>query len=207
MPETPTELPKGFQIESDESEIETISYKTTGMGCLLWFLVILLLGIGGCFALVGYLEPAGMLKVFNSWDAWFGFGCGFAAMIYCTFFLTFHLFGSTVFVLHPTKLTICKRLFATSWAKSVDCDKMEYFEQIQEGDGSEAPYPFWCPFWGLSLMAGRRFELLVSQPMEKSDWLGRKLANFFGVPFKPYSSRGIGNPYDEIEVGSWSQSN
>lgn len=180
MPETTTEIPKGFRVESDESGNETISYKTTGMGCLLWFLVILQLGIGGCFAFIGYHEPAGMLKVFNARGAWFCFGCGFVAMIYFTSVLMFHLFGSTVFVVHPTKLTVRKRLFGLSSAKSIDRNKMEYYEQIKDGGGGDDSFPS----WGLNLWAGRRIKLLARQPIEKGDWLGPKLAQFFGIQYR-----------------------
>lgn len=185
MPESPNEFPKGFHVETDESGDELISYKTTGMGCLLWFLAILLLGIGGCFALVGYHDPAGMLKVFNGKGAWFCLGCGFVAMIYFVSFLTFHLFGSTVFGLYPSELVIRKRLFGLSSAKSIDRDKMEYFEQIKDGGGGDDSFPS----WGLNLIAGRRFKLLARQPIDKSEWLGSRLAKFFGIEFRQCSNQ------------------
>ncbi|MBC7819104.1 MAG: hypothetical protein IAG10_19620 [Planctomycetaceae bacterium] len=185
MSESPTELPKGFQIETDESGHEWISYRTSGMGCLLWFLVILLVGVGGSFALVANHDPAGMLRLFDSTGASIGLGCGLVAMAYFVWFLMFHLFGTTFFGLRPSELTIRKRLFGLSLAKSIDRDKMECFEQIKDGGEGDDSFPS----WGLNLLAGRRFRLLSRQPIEKSDWLGPKLAEFFGIEFKRCSRR------------------
>ena len=180
MPESLNEPPKGFRIATDESDDVIISYNTTGMGCLLWFLVILLVGVSGAFGVVGYYEPGGMRQLLNDRGGWFSLGCGIVAAIFFVSFLLFHLFGSTLFCLNSSGLTIRKCLFGLTWGKAIDRDNMEYLEQVKDGGEGEDSFPS----WGLNLMAGRRSKLLARQPIEKSDWLGRKLSEFFKIEFK-----------------------
>lgn len=178
MPETVINAPKGFEIQSEGSGDLKITYKSSGMGCFLGFLSLLLVLLFGAVVFLTLQDAEGMRRVINGRGAWIGFGGGMIAVIYFASVIVFHVFGSTVFELNTRNLRIRKQLLGLHLDRSIDRAEIEYIEQVSDNNGDS------FPSWGLNLVADRHFRLLVRQPIEKSDWLGQTLAEFYSVEFR-----------------------
>ena len=96
-------------------------------------------------------------------------------------------FGTTTFRLSSSRLTIQRRFLGFTWGCRIERAKMTCFEQTQRrSDGLEGTND---PSWGLIVGEPNWHPLLGRESEEASDWLGHKLAEFYGVEFKPYSGR------------------
>jgi hypothetical protein len=105
--------------------------------------------------------------------------------VYFTFFVLWLSFGRTEFVVSRENLIVRKKLFAFQREWQIPSEAIEYFEQVKNGGEGEDSFPS----WGLNVRARRQIPLLARQPIEKSDWLGRILSEFYQVEFRPCEKR------------------
>jgi hypothetical protein len=120
--------------------------------------------------------------------------CGWCVFGFMAFFplafgaiLLWFLFGRTRFRLSKEGLWVQKRLFFWKSVTFVPVETMRWMEQEKDGGREMEDDSF--ATWKLSLKASPGMELLRKQPIDKSDWLGRVLAEKYGIPFIPSEER------------------
>jgi len=177
----------GFNLlsQSDNSPF-VITYKTTGMGCMVAFLLILSLILGGTFLGFAMSDPSVFYDfVFVAWWTPICAFCGFLAIV--IFFLSaiWHLFGMTTFTMTNPELMVSRKLFFLKWGKSLKREQIDGFEQIKDGGEDEDSFPS----WGLNVRGARRMSLLSRQPIDKSDWLGKLLAEYYNADYLVSTNR------------------
>jgi hypothetical protein len=179
--------PEGFRvIEHKPHELLVLEYRTTGMGCMLAFISVVIVGLGGGF-LIGFIAAPDQLKeMFSSaWSSAAAGICGALALVHFSFFVLFHRFGSTRITATRDSLVITKALFFVSWSKRFSRVSMKSLEQVKDGGEGEDSFPSWA----LALETPSRLVLLERQPIAQSDWLGPVLADWFGIPYKAATKR------------------
>jgi len=182
-----TELPPGFSLVRSFPDELVITYKSTGMGCLLTFLVVVTVGLTGGLAFFEATEPGAIrVLVFAEWWTPLAFIGGVSAIVYYSCFVIFHIFGTTTFSVTDRALLIKRSLFGLSRSRQFRRDEIQCLEQIKDGGGSNDSFPT----WGLRVVARRKHWLLKRQPIDKSDWLGQFLAERLAVDYKPSEKRG-----------------
>ncbi|RBP43929.1 hypothetical protein DES53_105328 [Roseimicrobium gellanilyticum] len=182
-----TSPPEGFQIiEYKPRELLVLEYRSTGMGCMLVFLSVLILGLGGGFLIAFVAAPDQLTQMFTStwWAALAGVG-GALSLIHFSFFVISHLFGSTRMTATRDALVITKSLCSITRSKQVSRLSMESLEQVKDGGEGEDSFPS----WGLVLKTRSNHVLLERQPIAQSDWLGLILADWFGIPYRAATIR------------------
>jgi hypothetical protein len=175
-------IPEGFELVTTSGPgVLEVVYRTHGMGCLLSFIGFGVLTLGPAFLGFALLSPE-EFKEFVFVERWtpYAFGCGALAIIYWTFFVLFHRFGSTRFVATRSALVVIKSLFFLRVKRSVDRTAIAVFRQVRDGGHEEDSFPS----WGLELRGKRTVRLIARQPLEKSDWLGELLSEWFDVPYE-----------------------
>ncbi|NJN57779.1 MAG: hypothetical protein HC879_09900 [Leptolyngbyaceae cyanobacterium SL_5_9] len=120
----------------------------------IWNLFLNLLSIGWFFF---YLW---ILGIFTLWTLWF-------------------IFGITEFRASQDSLVVVYRFLGFSSKKQIPGYTIRSFAQSKDGGENMDSFPG----WGLLVIANQEVELLQRQPLEKSDWLGRVLADFYRVQF------------------------
>jgi hypothetical protein len=174
-------MPPGFRASLTPSrDALRIVYRRHGMGCMLFFLGFWLLfwTVGGFFAVYMVVTRHEMSLLI-----WLAFWLLGEALVAC--FLMWYLFGRTHVVLEPQLLRVQKVLFGWQRGWSVKRDEVELIRQVQDGGTGEDSFPS----WGLEVVAGKTWNILGRQAPEKSEWLGRVLAAWSGVPFRPAPGR------------------
>jgi hypothetical protein len=179
--------PAGFGVlQATVHEDVTIRYRSRGMGSVLIFFAVFVVGMCGGMIFVETSYPGALLGLWNAaWWARMSFCGGIGAILYAIWFVLFHLFGDTIYHLQPDRLQVSKRLFGMAWRKHIPRSRMSHLEQVKDGGGEGDSFPSWALF----LQAGRRHYLLKRQKIEKSDWLGARIGEFYGIEFRPSSDR------------------
>lgn len=166
-------IPKEFKVKSDNHH-QILTLKNNNLHPFSLFSHISMLALASYYLfnflyhfnldrwlfLLVYVSSVGVFS-FHTWiDVWAGF-------------------GSTELRLNNTVLTIEKRLFKLSKIEQVDRIKMINFYQLKDD--------FRTPSWSLKLKTnqGKIICLVIRQPIEVSDWLGRLLADRYQVEFIP----------------------
>lgn len=203
-------IPTGFRILS-ETPVLRIKYRSQANGCMIMFLLPSI-AIFFCYVwlLISTLYEILYLSLWqvlqklpnaigNYW--WFVF-C-FLLFGVPTFFALWHTFGITDFQASHESLIIVKQLFGIHLKKNILNTAIRYFNQIK--DGGEGMDSF--PSWGLEIITNQRIYersisfpswlpqlldrqiyktvmLLDRQSIDKSDWLGRVLADFYKVDYR-----------------------
>jgi len=122
---------------------------------------------------------------FSAWWAPIAGLSGFIAIACASRFILFHMFGVTIYEMRPDALGISKRLWGAHWNVTLPRDEMLCIEQIKDGGHGDDSFPSWA-------LVGRcrtSHYLLKRQPIEKSDWLGPRVAGFFGIEYRPSRER------------------
>ncbi|MEX2288696.1 MAG: hypothetical protein WD648_16495 [Planctomycetaceae bacterium] len=179
-------IPAGFSILAESPDELRIAYRPAGMGCLLWFLVICLAWVGDGMTYSAISDPAGFRELmFAHWLSVLAFAGCLSAMVYFTWFVMFHLFGETVISVTSDQVSVSRRLFGLGRTKSIPRSDVSHVEQIKDGGEGEDSFPS----WGLRLVGRRKCWLISRQSIEKSDWLGGRLAAILRVEFRPSEKR------------------
>jgi hypothetical protein len=217
-------IPTGFRILS-ETPVLRIKFHSQANGCMIVFLlpfIAMFLGYVWLLILTLYeILNLSLWQVFqklpnaigNYW--WFVFG--FLLLSVPTFFALWHIFGMTHFQVSHESLIIVKQLFIIRVKKNIPSPAIRYFNQIK--DGGEGMDSF--PSWGLEIITNQRIYersislpswlpelsdrqiyktvmLLDRQSIDKSDWLGRVLADFYEVDY-----RSLTTPVHRTEGSPW----
>src|SRR6476620_4023747 len=174
-------IPAGFEILVETPDELRIAYRSVGRGFGLLFAMVCPAFVGGGMAYVIVTDPAKFRDLIaESWLwALCMAGCFWALANFVLFDL-FHLFGETVIAVTADELVVSWRLFGVTWTKPVSRAEISRLEQVK--DGGERRDSF--PSWGLHLVGRRRCRLISKQAIEKSDWLGERLAAVLGVEFR-----------------------
>lgn len=188
-------VPAGFRIISETPDL-WIRYRSKGAGLIVAFLipfVLLFIGflLSGIFMLqealkVGFWQLIRTLTEGGIWNllriGWFFF-CLWCLSI-PTLFMLWFIFGITEFRASQNSLVVIHRFLGFSSKEQISSHTIQSFLQIKDGGENMDSFPS----WGL-LIANQRVILLARQPIEKSDWLGRMLADFYRVQFVPSEKR------------------
>ena len=181
------EAPAGFTIKSlNVGNSINLTYKTHGMGCMVAFILILPLVLGGAFLTFAISSPTKFQDfVFATWWTPICAFCGLFAIVFFLCVAMFNLFGLTEIIATQDSLTVRRSLWFWSSSKRIDFNRSLLFEQVKDGGEGEDSFPS----WGLRAVSRKKLMLLSRQPIEKSDWLGRVLADHFDVKFIPATIR------------------
>jgi len=95
--------------------------------------------------------------------------------------LMWFLFGRTRFTLSEQGLWVHKQLFFWQRIRFVPVEAMRYVQQEKDG-GQEMTEDSFAT-WRLRIKTSEDIELLWKQPIDKSDWLGKVLAEKYSIPF------------------------
>jgi hypothetical protein len=202
--------PAGFRFLSERPDLQ-IKYRSQLNGCLILFLLpfiyMFLLFVGALISLIYEILHLSLWKVFqqlpntigNYW--WFPF-CFFLFSA-PTFFALWHIFGITCFQASHESLIIIKQLFVIHLKINIPSTAIRYFSQIKDGGEGEDSFPSWglevilnhgiyernisLTSW-LPELSDRRIcktvMLLDRQSIDKSNWLGKVLADFYEVDYR-----------------------
>ncbi len=181
------DAPPGFSIRSLEiGDSISLSYRTHGMGCMVAFILVLPLILGGSFLGFAISSPDEFRDfLFATWWTPICAFCGFFAGVCFLSIALFHLFGITEIEATQDKVTVRRILWFWTSSKSVEINRAFRFEQLKDGGEGEDSFPS----WGLRGVGNKKLMLLSRQPIEKSDWLGGLLSEHFEVEFVPASVR------------------
>jgi hypothetical protein len=188
-------VPAGFRIISETPDL-WIRYRSKGTSCIVAFLVpfaLMFIGflLSGIFTLqealqVGFWQSIRTLIEGGIWNllriGWFFFCLWLLGIP--TLLMLWFIFGITEFRASQDSLVVVHRLLGFSSKEQIPSHTIQSF--LQSKDGGENGDSF--PSWGLSI-ANQKVGLLARQPIEKSDWLGRVLADFYRVQFIPSEKR------------------
>ncbi|NJN85242.1 MAG: hypothetical protein HC881_01545 [Leptolyngbyaceae cyanobacterium SL_7_1] len=193
-------IPAGFRIISETPDL-WIRYRSKGTGLIVAFMVpFVLMFIGfllsGFFTLqealqVGLWQSIRLLTEDGSWSlflnllsiGWFFF-CLWIFSI-PTLLMLWFIFGITEFRASQDSLVVVHRFLGFSSKKQILSHTIQSFVQIKDGGENMDSFPSWRLF----VIANPKVWLLARQPIEKSDWLGRVLADFYRVQFVPSENR------------------
>jgi hypothetical protein len=188
-------IPKGFKVTRDSNGDIEVVYRSTGVRGIVIFLTVAvgLMTFGCVHSAYEVYDKCGDLTSFIAairglpWWSWPVFG--FMAFFPLAFgiILLWFLFGRTRFRLSAEGLWVQKRLFFWRSARFVQAEAMHGVKQEKDG-GREMDEDSFAT-WKLSMKADRDMELLWKQPIDKSDWLGRVLAEKYDIPFTPSEER------------------
>ena len=170
----------------ESGEFIRLTYKAHGMGCMVAFMLILPLMVGGgflSFAIISPTEFHGLL--FATWWSPICSLSGLGASMYFLWSAMFNLVGLTEIIATDEDLTIRRNLGPWTSSKSMKLNQILRIIQFKDGGGEEDSFPS----WGLRVVGHQKLILLSRQPIEKSDWLGGLLAQHFNVEFSPASIR------------------
>ena len=129
--------------------------------------------------------------VTDEWWMPIAFGCGVVGIISTGWFAAFQAFGTTTIAATRKELEVTRELGPIIVRKTLAAGLIDHFAQLKDGGlrGWWDNEPDSFPTWALVAHGGKRLSLLSRQPLDKSDWLGAELSEWFGVPFKIASSR------------------
>ena len=188
MVDTPSQPPKGFSVVAQSADDLAISYKSTGMGCLLAFLVIGNVSVTAGFVVAEVANPGATRALLSAaWWTPLAFAAMIGAIVHCSCFVAFHAFGTMTILASDHGVVINRSLWGLSRTRYIPRDDVRYLEQIQDGGEGDDTFPS----WGLRLVGWRKCSLLSRQPIDKSDWLGRFLAQQLGVEYRPTDKRPV----------------
>jgi hypothetical protein len=189
-------VPAGFRIILETPDL-WIRYRSKGSGLIVAFMVpFVLLFIGfllsGILTLqealqVGFWQSIRTLIEDGIWNllriGWFFF-CLWCLSI-PTLLMLWFIFGITEFRASQNSLVVVHRFLGFSSKEQIPSHTIQSFLQIKDGGENMDSFPS----WGLFVIANQKVGLLARQPIEKSDWLGRVLADFYRVQFVPSEKR------------------
>ncbi len=179
-------LPAGFSILAESPGELRIAYRSAGMGCQLWFLGIGVVALAGGLTFFAITQPGDLRDlILGAWWAPLAFAAGISAIVYYAWVVVFHVFGETVISVTSDRVAVSRRLFGLALTRSIPRSDVSHLEQIKDGGEGEDSFPS----WGLRLMGRRKCWLISRQPIEKSDWLGNRLAQMLHVEFRPSAQR------------------
>jgi hypothetical protein len=81
----------------------------------------------------------------------------------------------TAFTFGPDELVVVRSLFVYRRRKEFRQGEVQSVAQVQEGD---------APFWTLEVASGSRVKVLPWLPIDRSRWLGSRIAQWAGVPLE-----------------------
>ena len=178
--------PKGFTVIAESADQLTVTYKSTGIGCLLAFLIVCIVGLIGGLLLVNVTQPGAIrFLIFAAWWTPFAFAACVCSIVYFSSFIIFHVFGATTFTATDQALTISRRVFGLSRTQHISRDGLVCLEQTKDGGEGEDSFPT----WGLRLVGRRKHWLLCRQEIDKSDWLGPLFAERLNIEYRPTDKR------------------
>lgn len=184
MSGTSTTCPSCFRVTHDDTGEVLVIYRMSGrivvlvVGLLLalasaTFVVVSLLSRGLGASLLEDKLPAAQIVA-----GWVAVTSG-AALFLGMYFL------KTIFQLNNDYLTVQKKVVGFSWSRRIARPAMTCFEQVAV-PSTEVAGTF---DWDLIVRSPYPYRLLNHVKREATDWLGRKLADFYKVEFKPSSIR------------------
>ena len=179
-------IPKGFELPQGREENRLlIQYRSHGMRHFQIFLAIVILGICVPWILFGIFSPQGFWGFLTAeWWIPIAVGCGIVAMLQFGWIAAFQAFGMTTIVATKQELEVVRELRPLIFKRSMEANQIKYFAQLKDGgqQGRWDPEPDSFPSWTLVAQGSKRLPLLVRQPLEKSDWLGMELSEWYRVP-------------------------
>ena len=186
MPASNQDPPARFHLMRNKSGEELVVYHYPGK--------IILLPFGLLFAWCSFAATAVLMfgprwvlsPLKNDVAIQFIIFCGWAAVTAFAIFALGRYFCATTFRLNTSNLTVHRRVFGLfTWKRQIHRSNMTCFEQIQDvrEDAENSAS------WGLIVRGPGRQPLLSRETLEASDWLGPRLADFYGVEFKPCPAR------------------
>lgn len=175
MGEHAEDPPPGFQITEGGDGRWTVRYCPGGIGWrglalwarLLWAninAVLIVLG-AGAFAAGGV--GAHVLLV--------AAGLGFVIQVLLFGVVLWIVSSVTAFIFGPDELVVVRSLFVYRRRKEFRQGEVRAVAQVQEGD---------APYWTLEVASGSRVKVLPWLPMDRSRWLGSRIAQWAGVPLE-----------------------
>jgi len=173
--------PPGFQVSVDDSECR-ITYKSKGMFVGSISLTMATLFTSGLFFGIPENLFGGEAEHIRS-KVWFPVAITlfYLSVLYGFFSVSWKLFGVIEYNLSPEIFTLRRKLFFFSLSRSIVAGSIQRIDQVKDGGGEEDSFPS----WGLNLYAQAKMKLLAREPIDKSDWLGAELANYYNVEYEP----------------------
>lgn len=172
--------PRGFEVDSGESGVCVVRYRTTGMGCAGWFFAVWLTGwtaICSLFTVLALSQADGidwlmLLFIVPFWIA------EFATLAYVAWFF----WSVTRFRFEPDELVVERSLLWRRRQQVFLRQQVTAVKQVKDGGEGEDSFPS----WGLVVLGTGGVFVLSRQPRDKSDWLGPVIAKWAGAPYIPY---------------------
>ncbi len=123
-------------------------------------------------------EDAGYIKS----KPWFPYAMTlfYGAIAFGLFDTLWKMFGVTEFKFTPKALSIRRSLFFMSRSKIIESSNLIKLQQIKDGGGEKDSFPS----WGLVAYTPHKTKFLSRERIEKSQWLGSEIANYYGIPFE-----------------------
>lgn len=190
------QIPAGFRILS-ETTVFWIRYRSKGTGGIIAFMIpfvllfisFLVSGIVRLHAAlqVGFWQSIRILIDGGIWSllsvGWFLFCLWLLSTP--TLLMLWFIFGITEFRASPDSFIVIHQFLGFSSKEQIPSHTIQSFVQIKDGGENMDSFPSWRLF----VIANQKVGLLARQPIEKSDWLGRVLADFYKVQFIPSEKR------------------
>jgi hypothetical protein len=193
-----SKVEKGFKfIEADNSEIK-IEYRATGNAPILIFLAIVCSGLLWVIHMIIFGDKGwwlGELKdqfsnenylTFALMSTMFvlAFSCGVAACFWGIYFCLRNLFGNSVFEIRGEYLAVEDNLFFLKRRKGYHLDQIKGLAQEKDGGEEDDSFPSYALVLYIEDHTKKKnIYLLKRQNWQKSNWLGRTLAEALNVKF------------------------
>ena len=177
----PQPVPPGFSLAADGPDAIVIRHRRTGMGCLNAFLLVWLAGWTAGTLTLFHLHPEKVHGDCGSgpppWAAAFFWACE----VIVAAFAAYVFFCRKSYRIDPDRLVLETRVLGLRWTRTLPRAGLRRLVQFKDGGEGDDSFPSWA----LRAEGDRKTTLLIRQPYDRSQWLGRTLALWAGAEYIP----------------------
>ncbi|MBN3877292.1 hypothetical protein [Nostoc sp. JL23] len=204
------EIPSGFKVFCVTPDMRIRYFAQPNFCFILFLLPFIVLFIGHifllCFTFYEILRigiVAVVQQISQQLVEYLVFPFSFLVLGFVTFHAFWITFGVTDFLAADDSFIVIKKLFWMSKQQEVTRMNIQYFQQVKDGGEGEDSFPSWglelvtnqkiydgnisLPSWipesTINQIIYTKIVLLDKQSIQKSDWLGSVLADFYKVEF------------------------
>lgn len=208
------EIPSEFKVFCVTPELRIRYFAQPNFCFILFLLPFIVLFLGHIFLLcftfyeimrIGIV--AVVQQISQQFVEYLVFPFSFLLLGVATFHAFWITFGVTDFLAADDSFIVIKKLFWMSKQQEVTRMNIQYFQQVEvEHEGASVSWglelvtnqkihdgnislPSWIPESIINQIIYKKIVLLGQQSIEKSDWLGCVLADFYKVEFRPSQKR------------------